>query len=751
MTDQFDNLRITDIVASLTNPRKTFDAFKLAELADSIKASGVHQPVLVRPLPGSRLQDTFDIHTADGRLQPRPTHEIVAGERRFRASKLAGVLTIPALIRDLTDHQVLEIQIIENLQREDISPLEEAEGYESLCAATGISKEDVGTKIGKSRAYVYARLKLLDLSFESKEALRDGSIDASRALLIARIPNTELQARALAEAARKDWQGEAPSVRTFQTWLLKNVMLHLDAAPFDIADSRLIEAAGSCHVCPKRTGANPDLFADVSGADICTDTICYNKKSNAHRAAMLATAEAKGMRLIEGEEARHICLYSGHTGFIGYSPLNQERNDVADGMQPTTLAALLGTDGPQAVLIENPWSKELTAAVPTAEAEALLLARGLVKAMEQTKGRNRDYEKEIQHLRTESARDIEVKFRKAAHTALLDAIHSTPDDRACSLITPSLLRAWLLRMTKQVNDDEMALALNIELATGDWKTLGERNDAQETQVRLHIQACSSAHLYKALVARLISEDDLSYWNDSVPRPAIFEDLASDTHVDLTAIRADVVAQVKAITERDIRLLQGEMRLRDKAIAAAESEKSLLPLSPAAQAKTCARGAQGAGKKTGSPAAPASAMPARKRKATAEETLAGIAAAMQGQESNSGAADASHGNEAVSGCALPDAQATATVSGADSGAAIAPQGNDTPSGFALGVGVRVRVTTDTDKLPIKQHKWASKEGIITQKMGDTNAWQGVWLVSFQGRSGGMSSFDGTQITVIGAAS
>ena len=163
MTEKFMFLDLALIEPSRTNPRKTFDAAKLQELATSIKAIGLHQPVVVRPLPASRVADT-SIDTATGKPRKvRPTYELVCGERRYRASKLAGMDDISALIRDLTDDQVMEIQIVENLQRDDLSELEEAEGYEQLMKHSGLTADQVGEKIGKSRAYVYARLKLIDL------------------------------------------------------------------------------------------------------------------------------------------------------------------------------------------------------------------------------------------------------------------------------------------------------------------------------------------------------------------------------------------------------------------------------------------------------------------------------------------------------------------------------------------------------------------------------------------------------------
>lgn len=159
MTDQVIHfLPLTSLVASSTNPRKHFDPARLAELAESIKASGVHQPVLVRPLPAARVPET-------GR---GVTHEIVAGERRYRASQMAGEHTIPAWVRDLTDEQVLEIQLVENLLRDDLTPLEEANGYDRLLRQSGMDRTALAARIGKSVSYVHGRLKLLDLGTDGR-------------------------------------------------------------------------------------------------------------------------------------------------------------------------------------------------------------------------------------------------------------------------------------------------------------------------------------------------------------------------------------------------------------------------------------------------------------------------------------------------------------------------------------------------------------------------------------------------------
>jgi ParB/RepB/Spo0J family partition protein len=374
-TEAFAHIPLEHIVTSLTNPRKHFDATKLAELADSIRASGVHQPVLVRPLPGDRLADT-------AHLEPRPQWELVSGERRVRASIMAELDTIPAMVRALSDDQTLEIQIVENLQRADLQPLEEAEGYEHLMTRhhPPLNADEVAAKIGKSRSYVYARLKLLDLGTEGREALRDGAIEPSVALLLARIPDTKRQAEAL-EQVRGDPSAYDPdpmSARDAAAYIQRDFMLKLANARFSTTDADLVPSAGSCKVCPKRTGANPDLFADVKGADVCTDTACYHQKEQAHADAQLAQAHANGQTVITGREAQELMPSKWATHVEGYLRLD-DTEDSPDRDKP--LRELIGPQmeaaGVQPVLVANPHKDgELVAVLPREKVSELLLAKG---------------------------------------------------------------------------------------------------------------------------------------------------------------------------------------------------------------------------------------------------------------------------------------------------------------------------------------------------------------------------------------
>jgi len=174
-------LSLTDLHESKRNPRKHFNAEALAELAESIRTKGVLTPLLVRP-------------NAAG-------YEIAAGHRRYRAAKTAGVGEVPAIVREMTDTEFLEILTIENLQREDVHPLEEAEGYRQLLDAGGYDVARIAERVGKSVKYVYDRMKLLGLTKAAQALSFDGKITAGHAILLARLTPKD-QARVIGTAER---------------------------------------------------------------------------------------------------------------------------------------------------------------------------------------------------------------------------------------------------------------------------------------------------------------------------------------------------------------------------------------------------------------------------------------------------------------------------------------------------------------------------------------------------------------------
>ncbi len=260
---------------SSTNPRRAFDEAKLKELAENIRVHGVLQAILVRPLVGG----------------PEGTYELVAGARRLRASHLAGKESIPATVRELTDAQCREIQLIENLQRADIHELDEALGYRALMELDPnmYTVEAIAAKVAKSSAYVCGRLKLADLIPAVQTAFYENLLSVAHALEIARLQQKD-QERALAEcfpgyrsaaSILKDRKAEAVSVRQLREWIEREVRLDLKHAPFDTEDANLLPAAGACSACPKRTGNNPLLFPELRNKSLCTDPACYQAKVQA--------------------------------------------------------------------------------------------------------------------------------------------------------------------------------------------------------------------------------------------------------------------------------------------------------------------------------------------------------------------------------------------------------------------------------------------------------------------------------------
>lgn len=514
----FQVLQVAAIVSSPTNPRKSFDQAKLQELADSIKAAGLHQPVLVRPLPGSRVAETSGERV-------RPTHELIAGERRWRACKLAGLASIPALVKPMTDAEVIEVQIVENLQRDDLAPLEEADGYQALIAATGIAKEDIGARIGRSRTYVYGRLKLLDLCPEAAAALRAGTIDASRALVIARIPDTQLQLKALEEASRKDWQGTPTSYRAFLNWAQSNVMLKLSEARFKITDANLVPAAGSCRACPKRTGANPDLFSDVNGADVCTDPKCYSEKQEAHDAAVIRQAQENGSEVILGKQAKKLWGYE-QSDIDGFIRLDKPDYRV-DGKKP--LSKVLGKDLPAPTLIAHPRTGELVAVLPTDTVNERLKELQLITSQQAAADKRAD--------KAQAARALQEKFERTWRKLAVAKVYAAGSTQPIEGLNVDVQKLLAMRMVPALRQDERAIY---------GELFGIGKVAQADGIRDHIRAADVDTIDLVCMVLLALRDTnhiIDYHGKATETPHL-DAIAAQLEVDLQAVRAEAKEAIK---------------------------------------------------------------------------------------------------------------------------------------------------------------------------------------------------------------
>jgi ParB family chromosome partitioning protein len=320
-------VKLTKVRESKTNPRRRFSEAAMKELTTSVLEKGVLVPIMVRPVNGSL--------------------EIVAGARRYRAAKAAKLQEIPALIRTLSDEEALEAQVIENLQREDVHPVEEAEGFRRLMKSTKYTADVVAKKVSKSISYVYQRLKLADLSEASKRAFESEKISAGHAILIARLSEKD-QASAVGFTASREWHRGSNvdvtvSVRDLGRWIAREIHLSISSAPWKRDDAGLAKAAGPCSTCPKLAGNSPHVFPDIKKKDTCTDRSCYDLKMGAfvrgkkkqlekqgHKVALIAREYVRKAGILDpsewqqlkkkakpcGATRKGIVVFGGDTGHV---------------------------------------------------------------------------------------------------------------------------------------------------------------------------------------------------------------------------------------------------------------------------------------------------------------------------------------------------------------------------------------------------------------------------------------------------
>lgn len=279
MKPEFKSVELVRIVPDPNQPRKFFDETAINELTDSIREMGVIQPIVIRP-------------TEDGKYM------VVTGERRYRASMQVfgsdkAKNTIPAVIRELTDQEALELQIVENLQRKEVHPMEEAVAFKSLHGT--LSTAAIAQKVGKSESYVLKRMKLTELIEKAQDLLFQGKIEYSDALKLSRM-DPQSQSEILEIAIKNHWGKEPFDVNRY----LSRGEFNLDKAPFKTEDGQLYPEAGPCGSCPFNSATSPALFDDVSGR-ICHKRSCYEVKVNRNRERVISEAMAgKDVVLVSG-------------------------------------------------------------------------------------------------------------------------------------------------------------------------------------------------------------------------------------------------------------------------------------------------------------------------------------------------------------------------------------------------------------------------------------------------------------------
>jgi len=279
-----------EIHPSPSNPRRRFDEASLAELAASIREQGILQPVIVRRSSSFGMPFRY---------------ELVCGERRYRACLQAGVVELACIVRDLSDEQVIELQLTENDQRSGVTPLEEADAIVALASRFSRSPESIADKLGRPVEYVRRRLLLGDLIEDLRVLLDEERIGIGSAEMLASLP-AEMQGELRAEL-RPDathWNG------TVKTWTRRDVAVliarasrELARAPWALDDEAL--GPHACTVCPHRSSCQPSLLGDLPEGDRCLDAECWAQKTE----AWVAAARASGVTVLEGEDAEKAVRY----------------------------------------------------------------------------------------------------------------------------------------------------------------------------------------------------------------------------------------------------------------------------------------------------------------------------------------------------------------------------------------------------------------------------------------------------------
>lgn len=557
MNEVLEQLPITSVRASpmhvQTLRRARFDAAALLELAASIQSLGVQQPIVVRPVKPS------------GTVK----FEIVCGERRWLAADRAGLGHVPAIVRELTDEQVLEIQLVENLQREGLHPLEEGQGYRELLDMKKhedktFDAEAVGRMIGKSRAYVFARMKLLDLCPAAREALQAGTLDASKALLLARITGDKLQQQALKYINNL---GSWASYARVKGALRDKFMTPLAKAPFALDDAGLFEfgkkdrhgnqdclTLPACTGCPHRSGNDSELRDALNGdADVCTNRPCFDAKVADHWRRARLEAEKAGQTILTGDDAKAIVpgQYEGAIkgGYVNVDagcddiefdePEPQQGKDESDeafetrsnawfdrqdDFRPPTYRTLIG-DVPGTVLAQG--KDGLVMMAPVAAVAKALKAKGIkidahrYRVRDDDSGHGNglaDPEKEAlraaERAREDEQRKVETEYRARLFKAIW-AKWKGP-----------LKRPDLERLAEEISQNAYDCDILDEVAPGHFN--------------FNVANAKEPDLLRMIACTLIAGD----CNQTHGKPAMLLETAARFKIDAKKIRADVVRDLK---------------------------------------------------------------------------------------------------------------------------------------------------------------------------------------------------------------
>jgi len=390
-----------DLQTSPTNPRRRTNEQAIESLAGSIRSQGILEPLIVR-LTGKK-------------------YEIVCGERRYRAASVAAVTDLPCLVRELSDEQVLDIQIHENLHREDIHPMDEAFGYQFLKDKLACNIKELALRVGKPEGYVLNRLKLNSLIKEAQKDVDDEHLPLAFALEIAKY-TPDIQKLIFSEVYRKEGKyigdnyvvvpvkGQTIPWRSFIEWINNNVQRLLSKAPFDTKAINLRPDGLACANCPERTGAVVGLFepTQIGKKDACLNPACYrNKVENHVQVRRREIAEACKIEPSEVPIVRSWC-YSNGKDYLGSESATVISGAKCGGKAKKCRNAVSGVD----IEADN-YGQTIQVCLRTSKCKVHWPESKVSKQSGSTRGKS-DEEQATERLETHRARREEIWNAKVA-------------------------------------------------------------------------------------------------------------------------------------------------------------------------------------------------------------------------------------------------------------------------------------------------------------------------------------------------
>lgn len=434
------DLRVLPVGALIDSPfqhRREYTG--LDELAESLRSHGVLQPLVVRP----SVDDLF---------------ELVCGHRRLRAARLAGLAEVPCIVRTMDDRAVIEAQVIENVQRVDVDPLDEADGYRLLIEAHGLAIAEVARRTGRTERLIQRRLRLATLPDEARSRLRAGDILIGHAELVAALPSPALQQKALEYLLSPPhrYQDPAEPVRsfermplaTFERFVVDELLVRLDEATFDPADAELVPSAGACTSCPKRSGAQRALFPDAVGDDACTDPPCFWLKTKVKGTRLVEERVAEGARLVPAKKAKGLFRPDGELDWrAAQHQIDLDSPCYTGGGKLRTWAERLGVDkalaagekSPVVISVAQDDHGRVHRLAPKDRCEALLAS---IRGAKETDGGDRQADKDVARERAKRKKERELARETGAR--FLAALDERMFGKEADQFVVRLL-AWLLR------------------------------------------------------------------------------------------------------------------------------------------------------------------------------------------------------------------------------------------------------------------------------------------------------------------